>query len=721
MSARSTNSSATLTDEQSAARELVRSWAAGSRAVEAARDVEQGDPDAWRPAYDGLAQLGTFGVALPEEHGGADGTVADLCAMLDEAAAAMVPGPVASTAVATLVLSDSHAELLEALASGERTAGVALSTDLTYSDGRVSGTAEYVLGGSAGGVMLLPAGDTWVLVDAAADGVTVEPLAATDFSRPLARVVTDGATAEELAVPAQRIVDLTVTLLSAEAAGLARWCLQTATEYAKVREQFGKPIGSFQAIKHMCAEMLLRSEQASVAAADAARAASDSSGRSEDAQLSLAAALAASVGIEAAKVNAKDCIQVLGGIGITWEHDAHLYLRRAYAIAQFLGGRSRWLRRVVALTQQGVRRDLHIDLDSVADLRPEISAAVADVAAKPAEQRQVALAEAGLLAPHWPRPYGRAAGPAEQLLIDQELAAAEVVRPDLVIGWWAVPTILEHGSQEQIEQFVPATLRGDLRWCQLFSEPGAGSDLAALRTKAVRAEGLSASGATGPGWKLTGQKVWTSSAQQAHWGVCLARTDPDAPKHKGITYFLIDMTSPGLVVRPLREITGDEVFNEVFLDDVFVPDEMVVGEVNQGWRLARTTLANERVAMAQGTALGNPMEELLHSVAELDAAQQDRLGELIVTAQVGSLLDQRIAQLAVVGEDPGPQASARKLIGVRYRQGLAEFRMELAEGAGIVDSTQVHDFLNTRCLTIAGGTEQILLTMAGERLLGLPR
>jgi len=721
VSARSTNSSATLTDEQSAARELVRSWAAGSRAVEGARDVEQGDPDAWRPAYDGLAQLGTFGVALPEEHGGADGTVADLCAMLDEAAAAMVPGPVASTAVATLVLSDSHAELLEALASGEGAAGVALSADLTYSDGRVSGTAEYVLGGSAGGVMLLPAGDTWVLVDAAADGVTVEPLAATDFSRPLARVVTDGATAEELAVPAQRIVDLTVTVLSAEAAGLARWCLQTATEYAKVREQFGKPIGSFQAIKHMCAEMLLRSEQASVAAADAARAASDSSGRSEDAQLSLAAALAASVGIEAAKANAKDCIQVLGGIGITWEHDAHLYLRRAYAIAQFLGGRSRWLRRVVALTQQGVRRDLHIDLDSVADLRPEISAAVADVAAKPAEQRQVALAEAGLLAPHWPRPYGRAAGPAEQLLIDQELAAAEVVRPDLVIGWWAVPTILEHGSQEQIEQFVPATLRGDLRWCQLFSEPGAGSDLAALRTKAVRAEGPSASGAMGPGWKLTGQKVWTSSAQQAHWGVCLARTDPDAPKHKGITYFLIDMTSPGLVVRPLREITGDELFNEVFLDDVFVPDEMVVGEVNQGWRLARTTLANERVAMAQGTALGNPMEELLHSVAELDAAQQDRLGELIVTAQVGSLLDQRIAQLAVVGEDPGPQASARKLIGVRYRQGLAEFRMELAEGAGIVDSTQVHDFLNTRCLTIAGGTEQILLTMAGERLLGLPR
>ena len=186
------------------------------------------------------------------------------------------------------------------------------------------------------------------------------------------------------------------------------------------------------------------------------------------------------------------------------------------------------------------------------------------------------------------------------------------------------------------------------------------------------------------------------------------------------------MKSPGIVIRPLREITGDELFNEVFFDDVFVPDEMVVGDVNDGWRLARTTLANERVAMAQGTALGNPMEELLRVVREdpdleVDGAQQDRLGSLIVTAQVGSLLDQRIAQLAVVGQDPGPQASARKLIGVRYRQALAEFRMELSEGAGAVENQQVHDFLNTRCLTIAGGTEQILLTMAGERLLGLPR
>jgi alkylation response protein AidB-like acyl-CoA dehydrogenase len=700
----------TITDEQFAARELVRDWAAGSGATEAVRDIEQGEPKAWRPVFDGLAGLGLFGVAVPEDCGGAGGSIEDLSAMVEEAAKALVPGPVVTTALATLVVSDP--QLRAALASGERTAGVALDGDVEFdaTTSRASGTVPWVLGGVAEGPLLVPAGGKWLVVDAAAEGVAVEPLHATDFSRPLARVRLTTAPASVLETDADQVQDLAATLLSAEAAGITRWALDTAVAYAKVREQFGKPIGSFQAIKHLCAEMLCRAEQVAVAAADAARAAVDGDRR----QLSIAAAIAAGIGIEAARANAKDCIQVLGGIGITWEHDAHLYLRRAYGIGQFLGGPARWLRRTAELTQAGVRRDLSIDLSEVADLRPQIADAVAGVAALPDGKRQAALADARLQAPHWPAPYGRGAGPAEQLLIDQELASADVARPDLVIGWWAAPTILEHGTREQVERFVPGTLSGEIFWCQLFSEPEAGSDLASLRTKAVRVDG---------GWELTGQKVWTSSAHKAQWGVCLARTDPDAPKHKGITYFLIDMSSPGILIRPLREITGDALFNEVFLDGVFVPDEMVVGTVNDGWRLARTTLANERVAMAAGTALGNPMEELLASVAklDLDVAQQDRLARLIITTQVGSLLDQRIAQLAVGGQDPGAQSSVRKLIGVRYRQALAEFRMDLADGAGIVEDKIVHDFLNTRCLTIAGGTEQILLTLAAERLLGLPR
>jgi alkylation response protein AidB-like acyl-CoA dehydrogenase len=702
--------SSTISSEQFAARELVRDWAAGSGATAAVRDIEQGDPKAWQPVFDGLAGLGLFGVAVPEDCGGAGGSIEDLSAMVEEAARALVPGPVATTALATLVVSD--ARLRAALAAGERTAGVALHSDVEFDEAaaRASGTAHWVLGALPDGLLVIPAGDIWLVVDATGDGVTVEPLRATDFSRPLARVVLRSAPATVLDATPARLTDLTAMVLSAEAAGITRWALDTAVAYAKVREQFGKPIGSFQAIKHLCAEMLCRTEQVAVAAADAARAAADK----DPGQLSIAAAIAAGIAIDAAKANAKDCIQVLGGIGITWEHDAHLYLRRAYGIGQFLGGPSFWLRRTAQLTQDGVRRDLGIDLSGVADLRPEIAGAVREVAGLPEDQRQAGLADAGLLAPHWPPPHGRGAGPAEQLLIDQELASAGVARPDLVIGWWAAPTILEHGTPEQVQRFVPATLRGEIFWCQLFSEPGAGSDLASLRTKAVRVDG---------GWELTGQKVWTSAAHKAQWGVCLARTDPDAPKHKGITYFLIDMSSPGILIRPLREITGDALFNEVFLDGVFVPDELVVGTVNDGWRLARTTLANERVAMAAGTALGNPMEELLTEAgkANLDAALQDRLGRLIVTAQIGSLLDQRIAQLAVGGKDPGAQSSVRKLIGVRYRQTLAEFRMELTDGAGLVEDKTVQDFLNTRCLTIAGGTEQILLTLAAERLLGLPR
>jgi len=710
--------SATMTDEQSAARELVRSWATSSGTIAAIRAIEQGELDAWQKPFRGAADLGLFGVAVPESRGGAGGRIDDLCAMLDEAAYALVPGPVATTALGTLLLgspgggSAALEQALEQLTAGHRSAGLAVAADLVYqaSSQRVSGVVPLAVGVKPGEYLIACADGTWLLIDTDQDGVSVEPLLPTDFSRPMARVTVDSASAPALTVPDDRAEDLWATLVAAEAAGVARWALNTATAYAKVREQFGKPIGSFQAVKHICANMLCRSEQISAAATDAARAAADG----DDRQLSIAAAVAAAIGIDAAVANARDCIQVLGGIGFTWDHDAHLYLRRAYAIRQLLGGAARWQRRALELTLRGVRRELHVDVSMDADQRTEIAATVAKIAGLPHSQRQVALADAGLQAPHWPPPYGRGASPAQQLVIDQELAAAGVQRPDLSIGWWAAPTILQRGTPEQIERFLPPTLRGEIRWCQLFSEPGAGSDLASLRTKAVKKSG---------GWTLTGQKVWTSAARQADWGVCLARTDPAVPKHKGITYFLVDMKSPGVDIRPLRDITGKALFNEVFLDDVFVPDELVVGDPGEGWRLARTTLANERVAMAHGGALGFEMEALLELVAGtgVDVAEQARIGALVAEAQAGTLLDQRIAQIAVGGNDPGPQSSVRKLLGVRYRQAVVEAVMDHSADGGVLANEAVSNFLNYRCLSIAGGTEQILLTLAAERLLGLPR
>ncbi|QBJ97097.1 acyl-CoA dehydrogenase [Rhodococcus sp. ABRD24] len=724
------------TDEQRAVQESIRAWARSAAPIDTLRE---GPADSWRRMWPAVADLGLFAVGVPESVGGVGGQIVDLAAMLEQAATELVGGPVLSTALASLVLGRTRGAAAKQwaaqIAEGELPCAVALDgpavSAVRDADGGLvlTGDAGFALGGEQGVAVLVPAavgdsadGPVWCLVDGAAGGLAVEAADSIDKSRSLARVRLDG-----VAVSADRIVtgvtpelvrDLAATLGAAEAAGVAGWCLRTAVEYAKIREQFGKPIGSFQAIKHLCAEMLCRVEQARAVAWDSAVAAEDalpdpdSDRVGGEPELSIAAAVAASIALDAAAQTAKDCIQILGGIGFTWEHDAHFYLRRAVSLRQVLGGSNVWRARVTELTRAGARRHLSIDLSELEAERASIRAEVAALVALPEAERRVALAESGYAAPHWPRPYGRGASAAEQILIGEELNEAGIDRPDLVIGWWAVPTVLEHGSPEQIERFALPTLRGELTWCQLFSEPGAGSDLAALRTTAEKVDG---------GWKLNGQKVWTSLAREADWAICLARTDKDAPKHKGITYFVLDMRTAGIRISPLREITGDALFNEVFLDDVFVPDDCVVGQVNGGWKLARTTLANERVAMSGGSSLGKAVEELLELAGEPDAVTADHLGALIAEALVGSLLELRTTLRQLDGQDPGPGSSVRKLVGVRNRQAVAEFAMELAGSDGWLEGPLTREFLNTRCLSIAGGTTQILLTVAAERLLGLPR
>jgi alkylation response protein AidB-like acyl-CoA dehydrogenase len=259
----------------------------------------------------------------------------------------------------------------------------------------------------------------------------------------------------------------------------------------------------------------------------------------------------------------------------------------------------------------------------------------------------------------------------------------------------------------------------------LFSEPEAGSDLASLRTRAIRADG---DGQTGPGWRLTGQKVWTSLAADADWAICLARTDPSAPKHKGITFFLVSMRDPGIEVRPLREITGRAMFNEVFLDDVFVPDDCVVGQPGEGWRVARTTLATERVAMVRGAGLGEDAEELLTAAAAggvTDPVVVDQIGARLAESLALSVMDDRLAGAVARGADAGKTAAVRKLLGVAHRQAVAETAVTLAGNQGAAAdggaADAVGSFLLTRCLSIAGGTSQILLSLVAERVLGLPR
>ncbi|MFC7343352.1 acyl-CoA dehydrogenase [Saccharopolyspora griseoalba] len=701
-----------ITEEQRALRESLRDWAEG-RGTEAARKLETGEAPRWHEesTWAELVEIGLFSLLTEDV-----GTVADLAAGLEQTAESLVPGPVWSTALAGAVLHRSGTDeaLVTALAEGRATVAVALEpgglVGTRQEDGlRVSGSAGPVPAAMGATHLLLRARVDeqlrWFVVEA--DRAERTARSALDLTRPAADVVLRDVLVEEVDA---EVTDLAIALAAAEAAGLANWCLRTAVEHARTREQFGRVIGSFQAIKHLCAGMLCRSEQITALAWDAARAAQDA----DPEERALIASAAGAVVFDGAVQVAKDCIQVLGGIGFTWEHDAHLHLRRATSLRQLVGGTGRWRRRAAELAASGVRRAL-----SPGDLpeheRAEVRGAVESIAALPEEQRQVRLAENGLLAPHWPRPHGLGAGPQQQLIIDEELDRAGVRRPDLVVGNWAVPTLLEHGSQQQRERFAWPTLRGEITWCQLFSEPGAGSDLAGLRTRAEKVDG---------GWRISGQKVWTSLAQEADWAICLARTDPEAPKHRGISYFLVDMRSPGIAVRPLREITGEARFNEVFLDEVFVPDELLVGEPGQGWKLARTTLANERVALG-GSSLGRDVERLLDDVAGSDAASRERLGAVVAEGLSVSLLRLRATQRSLRGQAPGAESSVEKLLGVQHRQNAAELAVELRGSAALATdgpaAEAVHEFLLTRAHSIAGGTTQVLLDVAAERLLGLPR
>jgi len=426
--------------------------------------------------------------------------------------------------------------------------------------------------------------------------------------------------------------------------------------------------------------------------------------------------------LDGAVAVAKDCIQVLGGIGFTFEHDAHLYLRRALGLRALVGASDGYAAALAALAATGARRAVHVDLTDADDtFREEVAAEAVRIAGLKESEQRKALAESGYLTPHWPAPHGLGADPLHQLVVDEELARAGITRPDLRIGAWAAPTIVAHGTDEQRERFVGPTLRGEIEWCQLFSEPGAGSDLASLRTKAVR---VSTSSTSGSGWRLTGQKVWTSLAHRADWAICLARTDAEAKPHAGITYFLLDMSAEGIDIRPLREITGEEMFNEVFLDDVFVPDECVVGEVDGGWKLARTTLANERVAMSR-SHLGDSVERALAQLGDDVTPAHTQVGRAVALSSVVSLLGTRATLRSLAGQGPGPESSVAKLVGVRSRQDAAELVVTLLGDRVFVgdDLTRaaMHELLLTRCLSIAGGTTQVLRNVAAERILGLPR
>lgn len=541
------------------------------------------------PYWQAAAEQGLQGVHLAESVGGQGFGILELAVVLAEFGYGAVPGPFVPSAIASALIAahDPQAKVLAELATGAAIAAYALDSGLTatrHGDVLViRGEVRAVPAAAQASVLVLPVAiesrDEWVVLRN--DQLEIEAVKSLDPLRPIAHVranavdVSDDALLSNLTMTTAHA--LMSTLLSAEAVGVARWATDTASAYAKIREQFGRPIGQFQAIKHKCAEMIADTERATAAVWDAARALDDAGESSSDVEF--AAAVAATLAPATAQRCTQDCIQVHGGIGFTWEHDTNVYYRRALMLAACFGRGSEYPQRVVDTATTAGMRPVDIDLDpSTEKLRAQIRAEVAALKAMPREPRTVAIAEGGWVLPYLPKPWGRAASPVEQIIIAQEFTAGRVKRPQIAIATWIVPSIVAFGTDNQKQRLLPPTFRGDIFWCQLFSEPGAGSDLASLATKATRVDG---------GWRITGQKIWTTGAQYSQWGALLARTDPSAPKHNGITYFLLDMKSEGVQVKPLRS-SRVRVFNTVYLDDVFVPDELVLGEVNRGGRSAAT-------------------------------------------------------------------------------------------------------------------------------------
>ncbi|WP_395109654.1 acyl-CoA dehydrogenase [Actinomadura sp. SCN-SB] len=673
-------------------------------------------PSFWKE----FAGLGLLGVHLPERYGGGGAGLPELVVVLEELGRAAAPGPAlptvtASAVIAALGTDGQRARLLPGLADGTTIGAVAFGGDARIEDGTVTGTSGTVLGGALAGLVLVAAGDDLAVVRTGAAGVTVQTPPSLDRARRSARLRLDKARCEALPGARAHALAIARTLASADAIGGALECVEAATAYAKVREQFGRSIGTFQAVKHHLANMLVAAELGTAAVWDAARA---SQGPAD--QFELAAAIAGALAIPAFAHNASLNTQVHGGIGFTWEHDAHLLQRRATTLEAVYDPADA-AADVTRLGAAGVVREPSLDLPPEAEAeRAAVRALAREIAALPADRRRARLVESGYLQPHWPKPWGIEAPAGLQLVIEEEFKAAGVSRPQLGITGWVILTLIQHGTPDQIERLVRPALAGEEIWCQLFSEPSAGSDAAAVKTRAVRADG---------GWIVNGQKVWTSGAHHCRRGLATVRTDPDAPKHRGVTMMIIDMEHPGVEVRPLRQATGASDFNEVFLTDVFVPDADVVGEPGHGWAVARATLGNERVSIG-GRAGGETdlpdLFDLYRRYGDRVPAAARRIGEHVAEDAALRLLNLRSAERAVAGGEPGPEGNITKLVLAEHGRGTASLLLAFAgQDAAFEDDglggAAARMAVAWRAMTIAGGTSEISRNQIAERILGLPR
>lgn len=779
-----------FSDDQNVLRDEVRKFLAKESPVSAARELIDSGGTHAEAAWQGLAGLGVTALMLPESCGGIGLGALELCVVAEEVGRQLGALPLASTlylAGQTLLLGASAAQQkrwLPRIASGEvATLAAPLDGEIAHAalprfDGEgLHGVAPLVMDGGCAAFAVVLAqcrdGRPVLVVANLGDKVARRTLATLDPAKPFAELTFDATPAEALDACANALTLLTrvrqraAVLLAFEQLGGADAALEMAAAYARERKAFGRTIGSYQGIKHKLADIYTANQMARAhcyygawaLAADAANATDPAP------ELALAAASARVAATQAYSLAAQENIQVHGGMGYTWELDCHLHYRRARQLAVTLGNVHAW--------REGVAAELEAQLDALpiaAAQRPPAVAGGMDFDDSPAEavfraeccawldahatpkvrpddffgaelspearmqaarDWQACKAAAGFGAITWPPQLGGRGGtPIQELIWRQEEG-----RYNLPTGFFNIslgmvmPSVLAHGSDAVRAAHIAPALAGQHLWCQLLSEPGAGSDLGMVRTRAERCtDGRE-------GWLLSGQKVWTSLAQFAQFGLVLARTNPELPKFEGLTTFFIDMQSPGVTVRPIRQAGGEAEFNEVFFDNVFVPDSQRVGREGGGWKVTLTGLMSERLAIGGvlPTELWRTLAEMLRETRFLgqsalrDGRMRERLADLFLNAQALWLLQCRALTALSQGRQPGPEMSGAKNVAAQTLQAFSYFAIDLQGERGVLAASELGErfalverlWFGAAGMRIAGGTDEIIKNSIGERVLGL--
>jgi alkylation response protein AidB-like acyl-CoA dehydrogenase len=790
--------SITVEDEREELRKVARSFLQSNASPTDLHRLVASESGFDQAVWRALTDLGWHALGVEEQDGGNGGSWLDLGVLLEEMGAVLLPSPyfassvLATHAIAVTGTAEQRRAWIGAIGRGELTATVALpgrdgrweaaasSVEVEPSgDGwRARGTVERVIDGATAGLVLVAgrtlAGPRLFAVETPRPSVFATPLQTFDPTRRMARLEFRDAPAVPLGTPSGaggradhaaalgRLLDLATIGLAAEQLGSAQWCLDTAVAYARNRTQHGQAIGSFQAIKHRCADVFLAIQAARSTVLHALALAADEATAPD--LLSLAASVAKVTASKAATLAAAANVQIHGGIGVTWEHTAHFYLKRAKG-SELLGGSVSWHRERIAAQLATV-----VDGPSFQEslLQPELQAEAADFRAEVRaflaeylpprwegvgaldeaersrwlpEWRQT-LADNKMICVSWPVEYGgRGRSLAEQIALLEEFTRVGAPT-NLIVDTLAVnllgPTILAIGTEEQKRERLGRIISGEQRWCQGYSEPGAGSDLASVQTSAVLRDGK---------WVVSGQKTWTSCAHEANWMFALVRTDRTVSKYAGLTFLLLPIDQPGVEVRPIVDLNDHHHLNEVFLTDAVTDEANVLGEVNGGWAVANALLGFERNDGAIRDAL-NLRDEFrrLVSLARdndrlTDAGVRSGLVDAYVDLQAIIRGAVRGATAAMAGRAPGPESSVHKILWSEYHQRVTELSLEVYGDEALTltgrpSATNVNTdsprspsssrswaqtYLAARAGTIYAGTSEVQRNIIAERVLQMPR